>query len=118
MAFSTPYRYVQLDPALAAAPRGAGAGADVSPAAAWDAALDAGCDVYCRRMHNICCDNCHHHVARCLNEMRYDGRSDWGQVRVAALVILGGTWVSPRAAAAVWVPFAVIAAIVLAMGLR
>ena len=24
-------------------------------------------------MHNLCCDNCHSHVARALNIMQYDG---------------------------------------------
>ena len=28
---------------------------------------------YRTRMHNICCDNCHSHVARALNLMQYDG---------------------------------------------
>ena len=28
-----------------------------------------------KRMHNLCCDNCHSHVARALNLMNYDGKS-------------------------------------------
>lgn len=66
LAFGRPYRVVQLDPALITR-RGAGQ----SAVEAWDAAVDASCDEYCGRMHNICCDNCHSHVARALNEMRY-----------------------------------------------
>ena len=113
MAFSRPYLYLALDPSLAARrPGGA------SAAEAWDAAVDAGCDEYCGRMHNICCDNCHSHVARCLNEMRYMGRSDWGMVGVGALVILRGKWVSAGHALAVWVPFLVALAIIMFLALR
>jgi hypothetical protein len=113
MAFSRPYLYLQLDPALAARrPSGA------SAAEAWDAGVDAGCDEYSGRMHNICCDNCHSHVARCLNEMRYGGRGDWGMVSVGALVILRGKWVSAGHAVAVWVPFCVAVALVAWLVLR
>ena len=114
MAFSRPYLYLALDPSLAARRPAGGA----SAAEAWDAAVDAGCDEYCGRMHNICCDNCHSHVARCLNEMRYMGRSDWGMVGVGALVILRGKWVSAGHALAVWVPFLVALAVILFLALR
>ena len=72
---------------------------------AWDAAVDAGCDVYSRRMHNICCDNCHSHVARCLNAMRYEGRSDWNMVGLAAWLFVSGRYVSPLRALQTWLPF-------------
>jgi hypothetical protein len=78
MAFGKPTRYIRLDPSKIANRGGA-----KSVRAAWDACVlvdyvavmvipfrpvcscvDKGCDVYSRRMHNICCDNCHSHVAR------------------------------------------------------
>lgn len=34
---------------------------------AWDAAIEKADDVYRERMHDICCDNCHHHTALALN---------------------------------------------------
>jgi len=46
--------------------------------------------------------------------MGYKGRRDWGQVGVAALVILRGSWVSPAHAACVWGAPLVVLAIVLA----
>jgi hypothetical protein len=49
MSFSRPYLYYTLDPALARK-RLPGQ----TPAAAWDAGVDAGCDEYCGRMHNMC----------------------------------------------------------------
>ncbi len=91
--FGRPYAYLPLDPALAAPAPG---GAAKAPAERWDAGVDAACDAYARRVHNIVCDNCHHHTARALNEMGYGGRRDWGQVKLAAMVLLRGTWVSRR----------------------
>ena len=58
-------------------------------------------------------DNCHSHVARCLNEMEYMGRTDWSMVGVGALVILNGKWVSLSHALCVWVPFLAVLAIIL-----
>ena len=41
---------------------------DVDDARAWDAAIERADAVYRERMHNICCDNCHHHAALALTE--------------------------------------------------
>ena len=35
---------------------------------------------YSQRMHNICCQNCHHHTARALEQMKYRGLSNWSQI--------------------------------------
>jgi hypothetical protein len=116
MAFGAPTRYLTLDPMLAAGaaeddalpPPGGGAGGkdrEAAAAAVWDAGVDAGCSTYSRRFHNICCDNCHHHVANCLSSMRYQGRSNWGQVELAAMLLFRGRFVSTQAALATWAPF-------------
>ena len=34
-------------------------------------ALKKANQTYCKRMHNICCDNCHSHVANALNHFKY-----------------------------------------------
>ena len=50
----------------------------VSPpaeAAEWDAAIDKADAVYSDRVHDICCDNCHHHTALAL---KASGRPQWG----------------------------------------
>ena len=63
MAFGWPTRYIQLDPAkIGRIPAG------MSAVEAWDAAVDEANREYCKRMHNICCDNCHHHVGAALTE--------------------------------------------------
>ena len=33
-------------------------------------------------MHNICCDNCHSHVARALNNFKYRGKDNWTMISV------------------------------------
>lgn len=42
-------------------------GAEEDPEA-WDQAIKRADDVYKQRIHNICCDNCHHHAALALTE--------------------------------------------------
>jgi hypothetical protein len=58
MAFGAPTRYIQLDPSKCYFKN-------------WDSCVDQGSEIYKGRMHNICCDNCHSHVAQCLNLMGY-----------------------------------------------
>lgn len=119
--FGAPFLYLQLDPSDALgpaddeAPRGSVTGA--AAAARWDAAVDVANDDFSRKMHNIACQNCHHHAAAALNAVGYQGRRDWRQVSVAALVILRGTWVSSRAAACVWgVPLCIVLVLAVLFG--
>ena len=63
MAFGTPTRYLKLS--------------DIQNSAHYDAAIQEADRVYAKRMHNICCDNCHSHVARALNIMNYQGRHNF-----------------------------------------
>ena len=42
---------------------------------------------YRKRMHNICCDNCHSHVARALNNFNYRGRSNYTMIDVWWMLI-------------------------------
>lgn len=51
-------------------------------------------EIYKKREHNICCDNCHSHVARALNIMKYKGRTDYTMVSVWWLCITQGRYVS------------------------
>ncbi len=58
MAFGSPTRYIRLDPSRC---RELG----------WDQGILEGCQIYEQRMHNICWDNCHNHVGKCLALMAY-----------------------------------------------
>jgi len=42
---------------------------------AWDEAIEKADAIYRQRVHDICCDNCHHHTAVALSE---SGRSQFG----------------------------------------
>ena len=117
-AFGEPVRVLRLRPerasasasaaAAAAAPAanaGAAAeGASSSAAQAWDSCVDRGCDVYVGRMHVMLYDDCHDHVARCLNEMRYGGHARWNKVTLAAMLFFGGAFVTPRRTLAAYLP--------------
>ena len=49
---------------------------------------------YRKRMHNICCDNCHSHVARALNNHKYRGKDNWTMVSVWWLLVTESKYVS------------------------
>ncbi|VDN97804.1 unnamed protein product [Rodentolepis nana] len=78
MAFGWPTRYLQLDME------------SVGGAANWDRSVHEANTVYKGRMHNLCCDNCHSHVAYALNEMGYKGSTTWNMYSVGVLIGLRG----------------------------
>ena len=50
--------------------------------AEYDEAIKQADIVYRKRMHNIFCDNCHSHVARVLNNLKYKGRTNYTMIDV------------------------------------
>jgi hypothetical protein len=58
MAFGPTTRYLKVDIG------------NLSSVDRWDDAIQEADRIYCHRMHNICCDNCHSHVAKALNLVR------------------------------------------------
>lgn len=58
MAFGPVTRYLKLQ-----------AGNDLVDTENWDNAVEEANEIYCQREHNICCDNCHSHVANALNRI-------------------------------------------------
>uniref|UniRef100_UPI00358F2E43 transmembrane protein 222 isoform X1 n=1 Tax=Myxine glutinosa TaxID=7769 RepID=UPI00358F2E43 len=93
MAFGNPTKYWQLDPSRVVTSR------------TWDSAIHEASEEYKQRMHNLCCDNCHSHVAMALNLMCYDGRGSWGMVRLCFLMLLHGKHVSVCSFLKTWIPF-------------
>ena len=93
MAFGNPTKYWQLDPTLA-----------VGGAAGWDNAVSEASEIYSHRMHNLCCDNCHSHVARALNIMLYDQSKRWNMVTLCFLMLFKGKYVSWGAILKTWIP--------------
>lgn len=52
----------------------------------WDDAVAASARRFGDKSHNIIVQNCHSHVADTLNELKYQGRTDWGQLDVWWLI--------------------------------
>ncbi|XP_076244060.1 transmembrane protein 222 [Calliopsis andreniformis] len=97
MAFGKPTKYWQLDHTKA---KGGAQG--------WDAAVTEASEIYKTRMHNLCCDNCHSHVATALNLMSYDNSNSWNMVKLAFLMLLHGKYVSFPGFLKTWAPFCVL----------
>lgn len=100
LAFGKPTRFIQLDP-LQCDDR------------EWDLGVEEGNDIYSQRMHNICCDNCHSHVAQCLNIMSYGKKRNWGMVKIAVWMFFCGKFVSLQSFLSSYTPFAVVLLIIL-----
>eukprot|EP00500_Bicosoecida_sp_ms1_P005362 CAMPEP_0203824786 /NCGR_PEP_ID=MMETSP0115-20131106/52602_1 /ASSEMBLY_ACC=CAM_ASM_000227 /TAXON_ID=33651 /ORGANISM="Bicosoecid sp, Strain ms1" /LENGTH=228 /DNA_ID=CAMNT_0050733831 /DNA_START=147 /DNA_END=833 /DNA_ORIENTATION=- len=102
MAFSEPTRYLTLDPSKATR-------------TTWNQGVDIGNMVYSKRMHNLCCDNCHSHAARCLDEMGYLGFSNWNMVILCFWMLFAGRWVSFGKMVQSWAPFCLILGVILVL---
>ncbi|XP_026482326.1 transmembrane protein 222-like [Ctenocephalides felis] len=105
LAFGDPTKYWQLNPNLA------NNGKD-----GFDKGVEEGCNIYRTRMHNLLCDNCHSHVARCLNIMNYDN-SSWNMVKLAFLILLYGKYVSFGGVLKTWIPFLFIVSVFVTVSL-
>ena len=68
---------------------------------------------YRGRMHNLFCDNCHSHVARVLNNINYQGKSNWNMVSVWWLVMTQGKYVSWAHVIFTYIGFIVLAVVYL-----
>ncbi|XP_027720728.1 transmembrane protein 222 isoform X2 [Vombatus ursinus] len=103
MAFGKPVKYWKLDPSKVHASR----------PNAWDTAVHEASEEYKHRMHNLCCDNCHSHVALALNLMRYNNSSHWNMVKVCFFCLIYGKYVSVGAFVKTWLPFVLLLGIII-----
>lgn len=73
----------------------------------WDNAVQEANAEYRTRMHNICCDNCHSHVAYALNTMQIKafGNTDWDMVKLCFLLFFRGRFLSFGGFLAQFLPF-------------
>jgi hypothetical protein len=90
--------------------------ADRALVAAWDSSVEAACEEYKGRMHNLCCDNCHSHVAFALNRLRYKGCAQWNMVILAAWMFFAGSFVSLSRAAYSLLPSLLLYGLILLLG--
>ncbi|XP_066589079.1 transmembrane protein 222 [Prorops nasuta] len=101
MAFGKPTKYWQLNPIKA---KGGFQG--------WDSAVKEASDIYINKIHNLCFDNCHSHVARALNLMVYNNSSNWNMVKLAFLMLIHAKYVSFIGFLKTWVPFCLFVTII------
>ncbi|KAK2864454.1 hypothetical protein Q7C36_003608 [Tachysurus vachellii] len=107
MAFGRPTKYWMLDVSKVY----------TSGSNAWDTAVHDASEEYKHRMHNLCCDNCHSHVAMALNLMRYDNSTSWNMVNLCLLALINGKHVSCVGFLKTWLPFIVLCSIVVSLAL-
>ncbi|KAF4518680.1 hypothetical protein B566_EDAN002714 [Ephemera danica] len=81
MAFGKPTKYWQLDP--------------------WQCVKGG-------TAHNLCCDNCHSHVAMALNLMQYDNCASWNMIKLCLLMMWHGKYVSVAGYLKTWLPFLIL----------
>ncbi|RMX67933.1 hypothetical protein DD238_000555 [Peronospora effusa] len=98
-AFGAPTRYLQCK-------------VEPEAVAKWDEAVAVGCKMYEKRMHNLCCDNCHSHVAVCLEHAHYAGRQHWNMVQLCFWMFFRGKYVSMTGFIKTWAPFVLVLAVV------
>ena len=60
----------------------------------FDQALKQADICYRKRMHNIFCDNCHSHVARALNILKFKGRTNYTMIDVWWMCLANSSYVS------------------------
>jgi transmembrane protein 222 len=103
MAFGQPTRYYKIDINSCNISRDQ-----------WDACIKEANEVYRGRMHNICCDNCHSHVANALNRMPVSawGIQKWDMVNIAMLMFFRGSFVSWTAILQQFLPFTILIGII------
>uniref|UniRef100_A0A8C2B3Y5 Transmembrane protein 222b n=1 Tax=Cyprinus carpio TaxID=7962 RepID=A0A8C2B3Y5_CYPCA len=83
----------------------------------WDTAVHNASEEYKQRMHNLCCDNCHSHVAMALNLMHYDNSTSWNMVNLCLLSLIHGKHVSCVGFLKTWLPFCILTSVILAVTL-
>ena len=81
-AFGETHKYVVLDGLEGVTPE------------QFDKAIKDANVTYRKRMHNIFCDNCHSHVARVLNNLKYKGRSNYTMIDVWWMCMVNSKYVS------------------------
>ena len=107
MMFGRPARFIQCDPLTL------NGGTE-----AWDAAIDRADGEYLHNMHcMVLGSDCHSHVARVLNILRYRGVAYHNKVELAAWVFFVGRYVDLWAILRTWLGFVVLGIIVLCVKL-
>lgn len=92
-AFGRPTKYLMLDPDKSK-----------NGISGWDAGVQEASGIYQQRMHNLCCDNCHSHVATALNLMEYND-TQWNMIKVWIMFAWKCRYVNCCGFIKTWLPF-------------
>ena len=95
-AFGNPYKYVKLDEL---------------PAEMYNNGIRQADMKYENETHNLCCNNCHSHVACALNAMKYKGRRDYNMVSVFCQ-LSKSKYIKRRYCVLAYLPFVIVCIIV------
>jgi hypothetical protein len=90
MAFGKPLKFMRLD-------------VSQQETRLWDDAIMEADSIHQSRMHNIFCNNCHHHVTDALNAVEKGRR--WNQLRLCMTLLLNARFVSWTGMARAYLPF-------------
>ncbi|ESO90456.1 hypothetical protein LOTGIDRAFT_164035 [Lottia gigantea] len=102
MSFGIPTKYWQLDLFKVKGGR-----------EVWDKAVYEASEEYKKRMHNLCCDNCHSHVAMALNLMHYGSSTSWNMVKLCFMMLIYGKFTGFCGFLKTWLPFLIMVGVVL-----
>ena len=81
MAFGNPTKYIFLD-------------LDQREIERYDDAIEGGKEDYSEQMYSFCCNNCHSFIARCLNKMKYKGKTNYTMVHVWWMLCIKSRFIS------------------------
>ena len=81
MAFGNPTKYYQLD-------------LDLKEYENYDDAIEGGKDDYTEQNYSFCCNNCHSFIARCLNKLKYKGKSNYTMIHVWWILCIKSKYLS------------------------
>ena len=81
MAFGNPTKYIFLD-------------LDPKECERYDDAIEEGKDDYTQQMYSFCCNNCHSFIARCLNKLRYKGKTNYTMVHIWWMLCIKSKFIS------------------------
>nr|XP_002738004.2 PREDICTED: transmembrane protein 222-like [Saccoglossus kowalevskii] len=102
MGFGNPTRYLQLNPSN-------------TRKESWDIAVSSASEEYKNRMHNLCCDNCHSHVAMALNLMQYDGSTSWNMFKLCFWIFFRAKYVNFLGFLKQWLPFLLLVTLIVCL---
>lgn len=84
----------------------------------WDEMIREANRIYSGRVHNLCCDNCHSHVACALNKMQLPApfsfvrRGDWDMIQLCFLVFFRAKFLSMGGFVQQFLPFLLLVAVI------